>query len=333
MTTQRQIWIDFAKGVAIILVVLTHSISALRDHGAEVGPWIQIDGALATLRMPLFFIISGFFAAKSMQVPASLFLRYKVGNFIYIYTVWSVFYAGMAAALHVGSGTSGSATIRSLYSAISFSGILWYLIALPVFFTLARSTRAIPRIPLIIAASIVSLLFAGRIVHTGSWGMDHMGQYLVWFLVGLHMSHRVRKWIAAARAWYIPVFGVLWIGSLSLMTLLEGRSEWIWAALVSVPAVAFSLCVAYRIAPWGSYVTLLGRNTIGVYVLHGALISLIAPTIMGRLGAMSSQVWPLVVTTAVAGLSVLIHNYLKRLPGVFHLPMRPPRRAHTTNAT
>ena len=65
----RLVWPDLAKGVCILLVVLHH---ATTKHYVEVLPaglapvgelWAGLSPALKPTRMPLFFVISGWFAS------------------------------------------------------------------------------------------------------------------------------------------------------------------------------------------------------------------------------------------------------------------------------
>ena len=51
----RILWIDAARGIAILLVILGHCIGSLDDPGNKV---------ILSFHMPLFFFISGFCARK-----------------------------------------------------------------------------------------------------------------------------------------------------------------------------------------------------------------------------------------------------------------------------
>ena len=67
--TARVGWPDVAKGVCIILVVLWHVVTKHAIAVAGAGPvtdaWATLNAQLLPLRMPLFFLISGMFAAVS----------------------------------------------------------------------------------------------------------------------------------------------------------------------------------------------------------------------------------------------------------------------------
>ena len=60
----RETWIDVAKGMAIILVVLFHA-STFMDEIGLAGSWGRLAVSMDTFRMPLFFFTAGIFAAQS----------------------------------------------------------------------------------------------------------------------------------------------------------------------------------------------------------------------------------------------------------------------------
>ena len=90
----RESWADVAKGACILLVVLWHVIT---KHYLQVdwrlavplpGAWGLLGEQLLPLRMPLFFAISGMFAAGAVSRSWRVLARSKVAKFGYLYAVW-----------------------------------------------------------------------------------------------------------------------------------------------------------------------------------------------------------------------------------------------------
>ncbi|MBV8253770.1 MAG: acyltransferase [Chitinophaga sp.] len=85
-------WVDYAKGIAIILVVYRHMLYGLQHSGLPVAQWI-IDGnnMLFSFRMPLFFLLSGLFFQSGLRKrgPGGLFTE-RVNNLLYPYVLWAV---------------------------------------------------------------------------------------------------------------------------------------------------------------------------------------------------------------------------------------------------
>ena len=69
MKPVRLTWIDYAKGIAILLVIYRHVFEGIKLSGASIDGREFLEYAnifLFSFRMPLFFIISGVFISKSL---------------------------------------------------------------------------------------------------------------------------------------------------------------------------------------------------------------------------------------------------------------------------
>jgi fucose 4-O-acetylase-like acetyltransferase len=84
-------WIDYAKGIAIILVVYRHVVFGLKGSGLVIPQWI-IDGnnMFYSFRMPLFFLLSGLFLERSIfRKGEAGFLVTRVNTLLYPYLLWA----------------------------------------------------------------------------------------------------------------------------------------------------------------------------------------------------------------------------------------------------
>jgi fucose 4-O-acetylase-like acetyltransferase len=85
-------WIDYAKGICIILVCYRHSFEGLINANFPTGnyPFLElINSSLVTFRMALFFIISGLFISRTLakkSYGAYFIDRFKV--IIYPLLIW-----------------------------------------------------------------------------------------------------------------------------------------------------------------------------------------------------------------------------------------------------
>src|SRR5215218_10003587 len=96
---EREPWVDLVKAMAILLVVLMHAETRLGAHGLTGSGWAVATTALATLRMPTFFLVSGLFARKSLTLRYSIFFTRKVCRFLWIYLVWTIGYIVTLASI------------------------------------------------------------------------------------------------------------------------------------------------------------------------------------------------------------------------------------------
>lgn len=65
----RETWVDYAKGIGIILVVFGHANRGLYSSGIYISPEIYhyLDNIIYSFHMPLFFFLSGLFFVSSIK--------------------------------------------------------------------------------------------------------------------------------------------------------------------------------------------------------------------------------------------------------------------------
>ncbi len=126
-------WIDYLKGITIILVVYYHSLLGIKRSIGGVPAFLDnANLTFLSFRMPLFFLLSGIFISKSLErkTPGKL-LSSKFEMLIYPYLVWSV----MQVTLQIVFGQFTNSTRSVLdYSYIFYQprnlDQFWYLPAL-----------------------------------------------------------------------------------------------------------------------------------------------------------------------------------------------------------
>jgi fucose 4-O-acetylase-like acetyltransferase len=89
---KRWLWIDYDKGISIILVGYGHCYMILKDHGLALDnyPFFNYIGVfLYGFRMPLFFIVSGLLVAKSLNKKGlSAYIGDRTNNILYPLCIW-----------------------------------------------------------------------------------------------------------------------------------------------------------------------------------------------------------------------------------------------------
>lgn len=90
LSGQREAWVDAAKGIGIILVVLGHALRGLQKSGAGVPGSMGLDAWIYAFHMPLFFFLAGLFLERSVTQPARVFLDGRMRRILWPYIVWSL---------------------------------------------------------------------------------------------------------------------------------------------------------------------------------------------------------------------------------------------------
>jgi uncharacterized membrane protein YcfT len=186
-TKNRVDWVDYAKGICIILVVMMHStLGVEKAMGSEGALNVFIDWA-RPFRMPDFFLISGLFLARRVDAPWRDFLDKKVIHFAYFYVLWmTIQFLFKGHGIWQDQGTLGLAQQYALGFVEPF-GTLWFIYLLPVFFVAAKLLRPVP--PLLVFALAAALEVAP--IHTGWIMVDEFAARFVYFFVGYWLAGTV----------------------------------------------------------------------------------------------------------------------------------------------
>ncbi len=145
MSNGRVDWVDAAKGICIIMVVMMHTTLGLEEVSGQQG-WMHAVVAFSQpFRIPDFFLISGLFLAATIDRPWKLYLDRKVLHFVYFYVLWVVIQFAFKGTFAVMGGESVQQIVNNLvFTIVQPFGTLWFIYLLPVFFVVTKLCRAVP---------------------------------------------------------------------------------------------------------------------------------------------------------------------------------------------
>lgn len=203
-------WVDYAKGICIIMVVMMHSVLGVEAASGQTGFMHGLVAFAKPFRMPDFFLISGLFLSVVIDRDWRTYLDRKVVHFAYFYVLWVTIQFGFKAPAFAAESGWAHAGYLYLESFIEPFGTLWFIYLLPVFFVVTKLTRRIPPLAIFaIAAALESLHVA-----TGWTVIDEFCARFVYFFAGywlaspvFALSDRARSQpvlaVAALLAWAI----------------------------------------------------------------------------------------------------------------------------------
>ena len=307
-TTTRLQWPDVAKGICILLVVMHHV--AGKQYGMVVpaglgqaeDAWLWITAALKPIRMPLFFAVSGFFAASSIARPWAA-NRKRILNPYYLYVVWLVVYAGIYSFERTLPANRTEGPVDFLTELVWAATSMWFLFALAAYFVLAKALRRVPA-PLVLAVAVGVALSTSwlPLYETNRVAvLTHFG----YFAFAAYYPHLLRR-LAAVRLPLLVLLASYGALTLTLEEVGARHSVTILAlSLIGVPmgvvaAVRLSGTACSRPFAW------LGLRTLPVYVMHLAVVAVLAHLPIGTdLGWRPATValtiaYPLLMTALIA---------------------------------
>lgn len=321
----RVVWIDVARGMSVALVVLYHTSLLLSQNGLGDPHWHDVDGALASLRMPLLFTVSGLLAGAALKRPWRSLWDSRLALLVWLVPLWAVLRFTAFSAVPMPVRPEETSVLRLLASPLWPSTGLWFLQALFAFLVLTKlaSGRVPPVWQLAIAAVVSAAFFSGLSLR--NLGYDGIGRYGFFFLVGVHGRELLMRLFADARPVWTAAALAVWIG-LSMLIFQHG---WTGAPLVGLAVAAVATVTGLLVArvlaatPLCAAFAYLGRNTLPVYVTHVALIALLFPLVL-RIGtAVPTVWWPPLLGTVAGALSLVVHKLVSGTP-LKYLYLVPP---------
>src|SRR5438270_13209715 len=120
-------WVDYAKGICIVMVVMMHSVLGVELAFGQTGFMHVLVAFAKPFRMPDFFLISGLFLALVIGRDWRTYLDRKVVHFVYFYLLWTAIQFAVKAP-HFAAHDGWLGVLR-LYieSFIEPLGILWFI--------------------------------------------------------------------------------------------------------------------------------------------------------------------------------------------------------------
>jgi uncharacterized membrane protein YcfT len=146
ISTGRVDWVDYAKGICIIMVVMMHSVLGVELAAGQTGFMHALVTFAKPFRMPDFFLISGLFLALVIDRDWRTYLDRKVVHFAYFYVLWVTIQFGFKAPGFAAEQGWTHAGYLYLESFIEPFGTLWFIYLLPIFFVVIKLTRRAPAI-------------------------------------------------------------------------------------------------------------------------------------------------------------------------------------------
>ncbi|GAA4971933.1 acyltransferase family protein [Kineococcus glutinatus] len=324
-------WVDVAKGLAILGVVVYHAALFLSPLGLAVGWQADATRVLSlSAALPLFFFTSGLFGRWLLTAPAGELLRRRVLPLLYLYVAWSLVRFGVFQLVPWVLPTSDPSDWRE--PVLMFArpnGGLWFLYALVLYSAAAWAGRRLPPWAPLTASALVSVLFTGGVLTTGDTGWDKTGSNVFWFFAALHLRAVVLERAAGltGRVTAACTTAVVVVGAALVADLLPaGRLVTVaLAPLAVVAGVGLSAVLAGSRA--GRSLRLLGERTLAVYLVHYLPIAVLcglasrSPSLVAAL-APATVVLPLALAVAATAFSLLTWRLLRGTPGVFAPPGR-----------
>lgn len=309
----RTAWVDCAKGLCIIMVVMMHSTLGVEAAAGTEG-WMHSVVAFARpFRMPDFFLIAGLFLARVIDRDWRTYLDKKLVHFLYFYVIWVTIQAVVKQGYpaYVSGDWAGFGwTLAS--AAWDPPGTLWFIYILPIFFILAKLVRGLNPLLVLGVAALLEILP----IETGWFIGDEFCSRLVYFLIGVYaapMIFRFADRIAANPGLAIAGLPVWAIGNAAAVILGVAELPVVSLGLGMVGALAvIAFAVLLSRGAWGAPVRYCGQHSLVIY------LAFFLPMAATRIGLLKTG-----VITDIGLISLMVTVTAVTVPLILHRVVRP----------
>lgn len=334
-------WVDTAKGVCIVLVVMMHSTLGVGEAMGGEGFMHWVVAFAKPFRMPDFFLVSGLFLSRVIDRDWRAYGDKRVVHFAYFYLLWLVIQS-LARLGQTSGGTAAGFVEHLAFSLVEPYGTLWFVYLLAVFSVATKLLRGLPPALLLGLAAVLQIVP----VHTGWTVIDEFCARFVYFVAGYLLAPAIFRLAeaAAARTGLALAGLALWAVANGYLALTPSPVEG-FPTLASLPGVSLALGAAGAGAivtmaallartPAAAPFAYAGRHSIAVYLaffipMAATRTVLVKTGLVADVGVVSA----IVTAAAVVGPLVLERlvretplSFLFRRPAAFRIARAPAPR-------
>jgi len=327
---ERNVWVDYAKAIGIILVVYGHVARGVFNAGLPMdeAEFVLVDSIIYSFHMPLFFFLSGLFFFDSLQKRGrgGLIIN-KIDTIAYPFIVWSLLQGLFEVAL--SNYTNGQVTLVEVFSLLWMPRAqFWFLYALFLVFVVctflyAKADRRF-FLPFVV-------LFGVLFVFQQDLTINNMTRFIlgntVFFALGVWFNE-VKAFFLARYSSLTLVFGAMFIAGQYLfhvtfgMNYTDGGLPVLALATVSIFfMVALSMWLGQYRLDWLLFI---GASSMTIYLMHilaGSGVRVILSKFMGIDSITIHLLVGTLIGTAAPLVAQLIINRYR-----LHFLLAPPKR-------
>ncbi|MCK6094637.1 acyltransferase [Micrococcus sp. EYE_162] len=326
-TSPREHWMDALRGVAVLLVVFTHTYTMPQGLDATFSSvaFANIVQVFQSWRMPMLVFLAGVLLPRSVAKPTATYYRGKAERILWPFLVWMVL---LALAL----GTPESLGSWEYWRGGAWH--LWFLWVLMLCYLVGPLTRWVPAL---VVAAVVFVVLLELVSGPRDWVRPlYWGVYFFLGAASARLLPRIRRAPLAVGAIALILMVLTVVATRAGELVVAERHP--WSVFAALPGILAVLWIGPRL-PRLPFLEFCGRRSVVLYVTHMPVLILAVGWAQGL-----AATRPIDFYLAVAGPSFLVPLLLAavypRVRWLYEFPTagrgrtpRPPVAAATTTTT
>ena len=268
----RENWVDYAKGIGIILVVYGHVDRGLYNAKIDMPTYELVDSIIYSFHMPLFFFLSGLFFYNSFSNKGSAKLIFsKIDTIFYPYVIWSIFQGGLEVLL---SGyTNGDLGLRDVLSLLwSPRAQFWFLYALFFIFVFSTIIYSVMAKRFSIVLFFVSLvLYLNPTLLPSFYLFDLLTSNFVFFMLGIMFTLYFKVEYFSTLTTLLGLFFSFVLGQWFFHVLLSNRftDKSIILFILACISISFVVSLSATLSKANfKCIAYIGSSSMAIYLMH-----------------------------------------------------------------
>lgn len=330
--------LDYARAFCLLLVIIFHILLGLSDSGIKVPDWVMtFNNAMRTVRMPVFFFVSGVLYAMIFETGRSLFWKSLLIGLIIPFLVWSEIH-GFGKVLLSGGTTNPIAPEELAYILWRPFDHFWFIYSLILIRIIVKiSSYNKFLLPLVFLASLAyfSLYRLGYFEHSI---LANVAKGTIYFIVGLFFARRYDinffKISRRSHVFIITAIGVfLFVIARTLEWQVFNTSAPLIARFLEIvvePAIGvitimvIAMSLPAPVGPIGRSAATVAQGSLVIYMLH-PMVAAVTRTVLMKLGVSDWLVLFVLCTTVATLIPVTIYLVASRMRLLPWLALGPNR--------
>ncbi|GAA4106154.1 acyltransferase family protein [Enteractinococcus coprophilus] len=341
MSQNRLDWVDTAKAISIILVVVVHIRDQFEQFSLQSAQLDFFTEVSANLRMPMFFAVAGLFASKWLTKSWRELAQGKLALLVWVFLIWQPVVLAYRLLNHwVLEGPSWQFVVEQVLrlgaSPLRPNGELWFLWTLALFFVLARLTAKFHAKAQVLAAAAISFIWMSLVEPAlpefvfDAIGSGWHGIFRYYFLfIGFALfSKHIRAAVSRLKWHTSALLFCVWLGE-ALIAAYYAIPPGVSLFILSLLGVVGGIGLANLLGKL-ALLRYLGGQTLPIYLGHSAIIAIFLSEITAfeLTPALTTNLYlaVLVLTCLVIACSLGLSK-LKPLAYMYQRPAFPSERA------
>jgi fucose 4-O-acetylase-like acetyltransferase len=342
----RLAWVDYLRGIAIVLVVYRHVLLGLQRGDLAIPvALVNANMIFYSFRMPLFFILSGIFISSSIaKRPLKKLIYIKFENLLYPYLIWV--FIQVTLQILLSRYTNTERTLRD-YTFILYDPKLldqfWYLPALfnaTIAYLLIKTKLHAPNWLQLILGLVFYLLSPH--IHQFSMLSDWM-KFYIFFALGDIMSVQFfnpRSQSFLKSPWTLllitPIFVLTQIYYLHLPRDPYGEVPQIPFLLIALIGCLSMFVLSFRLQSLNilRFLRVLGFHSLFIYVMHVLVAAFVRVLLTKYFGLHNAEILLICGILAALTIPIIFYNTLVKDNILWFLfSLKKPSKRHSKTPT